>query len=85
MKTRAARGEHETRKLSGGELLHLVKDPRGKWEIRYYECRHCARGGVFGYLEGLPKSWEGLEFTSAEDAATFVQSEISQQRVLGNF
>lgn len=78
-------GKNESRILVGGEQVHLVKDPGLKWKIRFYECRHHVRiagsgGKVFDYLEGLPEDWKNREFESADEAAAFVQEEIT----LGN-
>ena len=84
-------GQNESRKLPGGEIVHLVKDPGAKWKIRFYECRHHVRiaqsggiGMVFEYLEGLPQDWKNREFDSADEAAGFVQEEIRQGRVPRN-
>ena len=82
-------GQNESRTLPGGEIVHLVKDPGAKWKIRFYECRHHVRiaqsgGRVFEYLEGLPQDWKNREFDSADEAASFVQEEISQGRVPRN-
>jgi len=82
-------GRNESRTLVGGEIVHLVKEPRGKWHIRFYECRHHVRladsvGMKFEYLEGLPRDWKAREFESADDAEAFVQEEIKQGKVPRN-
>ena len=82
-------GRNESRTLVGGEIVHLLKKPGAKWQIRFYECRHHVRlaglgGRVFEYLEGLPQDWKDREFESADAAVAFVQEEISQGKVPRN-
>lgn len=75
-------GENESRTLSGGEIVHLVKEPGRKWKIRDYECRHNVRfvgplgGLIFEYLQGLPRDWKDREFDTFDEAANFAQQEI---------
>lgn len=82
-------GQNESHTLANGEIVHLVKHPEAKWQIRFYECRHRVRiagagGMVFEYLEGLPEDWKSREFDSADAATAFVQEEITQGKVPRN-
>ena len=77
-------GKNESRTLSGGEIVHLVKEPGRKWKIRYYECRHNVRGLVFEHLQDLPKNWKDREFDTSDEAANFVQQEIQDGKVPAN-
>jgi len=83
-------GKNESRTLSGGEIVHLVKEPGHKWKIRYYECRHKVRfvgpsgATVFEYLEALPEDWKDRKFDTSDEAANFVQKEIQDGKVPAN-
>lgn len=83
-------GKNESLTLSGGEIVHLIKEPGRKWKIRYYECRHkvCIVGPsgnmFFKYLEGLPENWNDKEFDTSDEAANFVESEIREAKVPAN-
>jgi hypothetical protein len=83
-------GENESRTLSGGEIVHLVKEPGRKWKIRFYECHHrpCLVGPsgalFFAYLECLPENWKDREFDTSDEAANFVQQEIRDGKVPAN-
>jgi hypothetical protein len=61
-------GENESRTLSGGEIVYLVKELGRKWKIESYECHQNVRfrgplgGLVFEHLQGLPSDWKDREF-----------------------
>jgi len=84
-------GKNESRTLSGGEIVYLVKEPGRKWKIESYECHQNARfvggplgGLVFAHLQGLPRDWKDREFDTSEAAANFAQREIQNGKVPGN-
>ena len=83
-------GENESRTLSGGEIVYLVKEPGRKWKIESYECHQNVRfrgplgGLVFEHLQGLPRDWKDREFDTSDEAANFAQREIQDGKVPGN-
>jgi len=83
-------GGNESRTLSNGEVVHLVKEPGSKWKIRDYECRHkpffvISSGTLFfAHLSGLPEYWKDKEFDTSDEAAKFVQQEIRDGKVPAN-
>ena len=83
-------GRNESRTLTGGEIVYLIKHPDSKWTIRSYECRHNVHLGlsfgglVFEYLQGLPKEWKNREFESVDAAIAFVQREVTENKVPHN-
>lgn len=79
-------GRNDCRKLRGGEIVYLVKDPGAKWQILSYECRQgvAAGGLVFVWLQGLPQEWEARQFETADEAAEFAQQEIRDGKVPAN-
>jgi len=79
-------GQNDSRTLSGGEIVYLVKEPGAKWRIRSYECgQGVAAGGLlFVWMQGLPAEWKDLEFDDADAAAGFAQDQINQGKVPRN-
>ncbi|MFX1538518.1 MAG: hypothetical protein ACFFDI_30370 [Promethearchaeota archaeon] len=83
-------GKNETRKLPGGEIVYLLKEPGANWQIRSYECRqnvrfnNAAGGFFFEWLQGLPKDWKDQEFDSVDSAIEFVKQQIEEEKVPRN-
>jgi hypothetical protein len=83
-------GKNESRKLAGGEIVYLLKEPGANWQIRSYECRqnvifiNAAEGFFFEWLQGLPKDWKGREFDSVDSAIEFVKQQIKEEKVPRN-
>ncbi len=81
-------GMNDSRKLTGGEIVYLVRDAGAKWQISSYECRqNVIPGGgglIFEWLQGLPQNWKNREFNSVENAVMFVQQQIEEGKVPRN-
>jgi hypothetical protein len=70
--------QNESRKLRGGEILYLVKDPGAKWRISSYECPQGVEieGVLFQWLQCLPEDWKDREFENTDQAVEFVQQQV---------
>jgi len=81
-----APGQNESRTLTGGEIVYLVRERGTNWRIISYECGQgvSAGGLLFVWLQGLPQDWKNLEFETADKAAAFVQEQINQGKVPKN-
>jgi len=83
-------GHNESRTLESGEIVYLLKEPGKNWKISSYECHQrvvfdvAAGGFALVYKQGLPKEWQEREFDTADNAASFVQTEIDDGRIPAN-
>jgi len=83
-------GKNESRKLAGGEIVYLLKEPGANWQIRSYECRqnvsfsNAAGGFFFEWLQCLPQDWKDREFESVDNAIEFVKHQIEEEKVPRN-
>ncbi len=66
-------GENESRTLSSGEIVYLVKEPGRKWKIRNYEYHQTYTGIGLKWGQHLPEYWKDREFDAPDEAANFVQ------------
>jgi hypothetical protein len=77
-------GENESRTLSSGEIVYLVKEPGRKWKIRDYEYHQTYTGLALKWSQHLPEDWKDREFDTSDEAANFAQREIQDGKVPGN-
>jgi hypothetical protein len=71
------KGAHDSHDLPTGESVHLVRHPRGKWQVSSYDWSSTdglmlLTVQVFAQTLG----WENLDFDSADDAYTFVEQQL---------
>jgi len=75
---------HAQEVMPHGEILYLVR-PTNRWRIDRYECRHPLTLSMgFQYVESFMEPWRDLEFTSPEDAKSFVQMLIVEEMIIHN-
>jgi transcriptional regulator with XRE-family HTH domain len=76
---------HDSREVSSGEQVHLIKIPEKKWGISSYDWSWLSKSNglmlmnarVFAQMVG----WEGMQFDTANDAYSFVEQEIKKGKV----